>query len=371
MKQPRHSHLRILMVIPRLQSGGAERQMGYLSRGLTVLGHEIIVATLQTKEDTPPGWCRDVQLHRLGRKSNYDPRLVIDLSRLIRRVQPDIVQTWNPQTDILGGLAAIINSRLWVIREPSFGVFCRSGWKAKLRARLGAKAAAVISNSSGGAASWNTLYPAKITHVIPNGLPLTAIHRIEPADRQELGLKGDERFIIYAGRLIQIKRVDRIIAAVEALRPHVEAVLFVCGEGEKAEELKAQVRIGGFEDWIRFTGWLKTEMIWSMMKSADLFINFSDYEGMPNTVMEAMACGCPLLVSDIPAHREILNEQSALLVDPRDGDAVAQALLFLLSNRAKARELARVAAELTSCWSIKTMAQNYERLYRSVINARG
>ena len=108
-----------------------------------------------------------------------------------------------------------------------------------------------------------------------------------------------------------------------------------------------------------------------MMKSADLFINFSDFEGMPNTVMEAMACGCPLLVSDIPAHREFLNEQSALIVDPRDGDAVAQALLFLLSDRGKARELARFAAELTSNWSINTMAQNYESLYSYVINAHG
>ncbi len=59
--------------------------------------------------------------------------------------------------------------------------------------------------------------------------------------------------------------------------------------------------------------------VWALMKKASVFVSLSAYEGCPNTVMEAMACGCPIIVSDIPEHREILDEQSALFVTRKFG----------------------------------------------------
>lgn len=371
MKQHPPKLLRILMVIPQLQSGGAERQLGYLSRGLTALGHEIIVATLQVKKDAPPRWYQDLQLHWLGRKSNYDPRLIIDLCRLIRRAKPDIIQTCNPQTDILGGISAILTACRWVIREPSCVASYRLGWKSKFRSHMGAKADAIVSNSAGGGEYWHTLYPAKPNYIISNSLPLQEITRTLPLDRNELGIEDDQKLVLFAGRLRRQKGVERIITAVSMLDQQVNMVVLICGEGEKQDELKALVRRLGIEDRVRFLGLLQAETIWSMMKSADLFISLSDHEGMPNTVMEAISCHCPLLVSDIPAHREFLNEKSAFIVDSGDEAAVTHAIRFLLSNRGKARELARVAAKVTSDWSINAMVRNYEILYRSVISNRG
>ncbi|MFH1037856.1 MAG: glycosyltransferase [PVC group bacterium] len=358
------------MVIPRLQSGGAERQLGYLSHGLAELNYEVLVVTLGDKGDPPPGWSRHVSLHRLKGRSNYDPRLIFQLYRLIRRVRPDIIQTWNPQTDIMGGIAAVLNAGRWIIRESNAGDSYRYGWKAKLRALIGTKANAVVSNSAGGDDYWRSLYPDKLRSVISNSLPFEEIDRVRPIGRQELGLEEDQGFVLYAGRLTRQKRVERIVNAIAALDPESRTIAFICGEGEDLNELQALARRRGVEGRVKFCGFLKTETIWGMMKSADLLINLSDYEGMPNTVMEAMACGCPLLVSDIPAHREILDGNTAILADPRDTAAQAKALRDLLADPESARSRAAAAEKRTRSWSIGETARKYDQMYRELISMK-
>ena len=365
----REENLSIMMIIPRLGGGGAERQLGYLSRGLSDRGHKVTVVTLTDKNIPPPAWTSKIQLRRLGGRSNYDPRLIYQIYWLIRIIKPDIVQTWNPQTDILGGVAAICNSCLWIIREPSCSDFYQLGWKGKIRAHLAAKADALVSNSEGGDSYWNSLYPDKHRWIIPNCLPLKLISQTQSVSRQELGVKAGQKILLYVGRLIRLKRVDIIIAAMKKINSELNTVLFICGEGDELENLQAQVDALGLKDWIRFIGRKTPEQVWGMMKSADLFINLSDYEGMPNTVMEAMACGCPLLVSDIPAHREIVDEQSGLLVDSDKEKDIEQALSSFLSHQGDETNLARIsmAGEKARSWSIKNMVNSYIEVYQRII----
>ena len=73
------------------------------------------------------------------------------------------------------------------------------------------------------------------------------------------------------------------------------------------------------------------------MKASDAFVSTSTFEGQPNAVLEAMACGCPLVVSDIPAHREFLDDQTAAIV-PLKKDAFVKAILYVLQG---SEEIAR------------------------------
>ena len=106
------------------------------------------------------------------------------------------------------------------------------------------------------------------------------------------------------------------------------------------------------------------------MKAADAFVSVSYLEGQPNAVMEAMACGCPLVVSDIPMHREFLDEETALLVDPDDADAIARAIEAVLSDPEAARRRSEKARELAAQWSISEMAQQYDRVYSECLKRR-
>ncbi len=365
--------LRIMMVTHSLRAGGAERQLGYLARGLEERGHRVAVAVLRGPEG--PASANDLRgpVCRPAGRGNYDPRLLFRIWRTIRRERPDLIQTWNPQTDILGGAAAVFAGCPWIIREPISGDFYRSGWKPRLRRLLAARASAVIANSAGGRRYWLERYPGKFLAVVRNGLPLEAIREVEPVARERLGLNPGQKLVLYAGRLTRQKRVDLILDAFSRIGPDPDAVLVICGEGEEEERLKNQAQELGLARRVRFEGVQAPERVWALMKSADLFVSFSDFEGMPNTVMEAMACGTSLLVSDIPAHREILDENAAALVDQGDAPAAAAALESLLSDcSAGLRRLRTAAARQTAMsWSISEMVSGYEKIYRLVPDGTG
>jgi glycosyltransferase involved in cell wall biosynthesis len=103
------------------------------------------------------------------------------------------------------------------------------------------------------------------------------------------------------------------------------------------------------------------------MKKASGFVSLSAYEGCPNTVMEAMACGCSLVLSDIPAHREILDKSCALFVDPLNIQQTADTIVQALCNEDASKGRALIAKQKTQEWSIDKMARSYERVYKELI----
>jgi glycosyltransferase involved in cell wall biosynthesis len=115
---------------------------------------------------------------------------------------------------------------------------------------------------------------------------------------------------------------------------------------------------------VHFTGYLPTSAIWALMKKASIFASLSSYEGCPNAVMEAMVCGCPLVISDIPAHRQILDESCALFVNLSDVHQTANAIIQILDDSEAAKGRALIAKQKTIDWSIAGMARNYEKVYK-------
>jgi glycosyltransferase involved in cell wall biosynthesis len=149
--------MHILHLIPALSGGGAERQLSYLAPELVRMGHEVHIAYSKEGPNKPelPG----ILLHQLKSRSNYDPYLLWQLVRIIRRIKPDIIHTWILQMDILGGIAARLNRIPWIFREPSSAMGYPPTWKNRLRVRVGSGATAIVSNSFGGYEYWKSHLP--------------------------------------------------------------------------------------------------------------------------------------------------------------------------------------------------------------------
>jgi glycosyltransferase involved in cell wall biosynthesis len=176
----------------------------------------------------------------------------------------------------------------------------------------------------------------------------------------------EEKVVLYAGRMDSGKNVEGVITALAHIAHEMPFTAVVCGDGPHRRRLERMALELGIAHRVVFTGYV--DNLWDLMKRADALISLSRFEGCPNVVLEAMACGCPLIVSDIPAHREILDERSALFVDPKDPDEAASAIRATLFSGDAARGRACAAHARVAGRPIEETARLYEQLYVSLID---
>jgi glycosyltransferase involved in cell wall biosynthesis len=271
--------------------------------------------------------------------------------------------------DVLAGLAAFATRTPWVLREPITGAFWTGSVKSALRRWVAITADAVVSNSAGGDAYWRPHKPDHQRFVIGNAVDVDAIKATPPMSPVELGLSPDRPLVVAAGRLEEQKNLDvliRALARVAAERP-AHAVVF--GDGPLRASLLAQIDRLGAGGRILMPGF--STNFWSALKAAQAFVSISRYEGQPNVVLEAVVCGVPLVLSDIPAHRELLDDGAALFVRRYDDpDAVAAAIAATLSDRHGAAERSARASARALEASIPRMAQAYEQVYTTILERR-
>jgi glycosyltransferase involved in cell wall biosynthesis len=140
------------------------------------------------------------------------------------------------------------------------------------------------------------------------------------------------------------------------------------GEGPLQVTLAQRLAASGHDNRIQLCGFTPDIAYW--MRAATLCVSVSDFEGHPNVVHEAASLGCPLLLSDIPAHRELLGDGDAAFVEARDAEVIAQALLRILDQPAAARRRADRALQTMSRFKLEHIAQAYMDTYREVLAAR-
>ena len=362
LSRPKRS-MRILYCIPNLRYGGAERQLSYLAAELAEMGHEIHVASSRGGSNLDRLRSSRAKWHHVGGHSNRDPLIFFRLVGLIQRLRPDVVQTILTPMDIMGGAAALLTRTRWILKESSSAPLYVTGWRHKLRLALGGLADVVVSNSAGGDAYWRSA-GVRARLIIPNAIPFDEIARGDSERVAGPQFEPGVKMVLFAGRMDKGKNVETIIAALARLARDVLFVAILCGDGPRRPDLERLASKLGLGRCILFPGYVSN--LWHLMKRADAFVSLSRFEGCPNAVLEAAACGSPLVLSDIPAHRELLDGRGALFVDPDDPDKAANALRITLTCDAAAQARAQTARAEVAGSSVETTARLYERLYMSL-----
>jgi len=157
-------------------------------------------------------------------------------------------------------------------------------------------------------------------HTIVNGYNTSVFH---PQDRHHcrdaLDLPASARVIVYVGRLIEAKGLRELIEAVDRLRQADSNVLLVIiGNGEFRNPLESMVQERKLGAHVRFAGGLLPEVVAKYLNAADLLTLPSWSEGYPNVLVEALACGCPVVASDVGGIPEIVDADRGLLTLPKD-----------------------------------------------------
>jgi len=208
--------------------------------------------------------------------------------------------------------------------------------------------------------------------VIRNGVPLDEIEKASEGFDGDLRLPGGAKRLLFAGRLDDGKNVETLIIALSQIANQSNFVAFICGDGRRRSRLERLARELGIGHRVIFTGYVSN--LWTLMKRSDAIVSLSRFEGCPNVVMEAMASGCPLVVSDIPAHREILDESTAVFVDSEQPEQAASAIAEVLQFGERTSARARAAQLKVAQWTVEAAASQYEmvylRLHSGAVNLR-
>jgi len=206
-------------------------------------------------------------------------------------------------------------------------------------------------------------------HVMRNGVDLQKFHPVpQEAARRELMLSG-QPVLLSVGHLIERKGHHLVVAAMpEVLRRHPGARLVVIGEGPERGRIEALVRQLGLTDSVTLTGNLPNETLPRWYSAADALVLASSREGWANVLLEAMACGTPVVATRIWGTPEVVaDERVGVLVEERTSESLAQGLLQVLESP-RDRMLVRRYAEGYS-WS--QTSQQQVALFRRLAALRG
>jgi glycosyltransferase involved in cell wall biosynthesis len=200
---------------------------------------------------------------------------------------------------------------------------------------------------------------------VPVGVDTGRFHPLgnRTASRADLGIEPEALVLLYVGRLSRPKNLFSLVdtfAELKSKRP--SAVLLVVGKGELEGPLSGYVGGRKIQD-IRLLGFIPNEELPRVYGCADFFIMASKYEGQPVVLLEAMACGLPPILSDIPAMRDIVEESGlGLLVDFSDPDRAARQIEEYISSSKAEQDRLAVRDYVLSKMSSAVCAERYLEL---------
>jgi glycosyltransferase involved in cell wall biosynthesis len=208
---------------------------------------------------------------------------------------------------------------------------------------------------------------------ISNWVDTNKFYPIETADkrslRKKLGL-NESIAVFFVGRLVYRKGVDLLIKAWEdVVVVHPSCTLLIAGIGEEQEKLKNLCRDLGIEGNVLFLGHINN--VEEYFKVIDLFVLPSLLEGMPNTLLEAMACRLPVIGTKIGGVVDIIKDRgNGLIVTPGNVEELKDAILTLLENKYLSEAIAEKAYNtIIKSYTIDKVLDKYVLLYKKVLGA--
>lgn len=229
--------------------------------------------------------------------------------------------------------------------------------------RIWGSAGRVVANSEGLRRLAGQTTPGLPIAVIPNGIDAAQFH---PAAAGE-AVPGR---ILCVSRLVARKGVQDLVAALPTILQRVpQAHLVVAGEGDLLDPLTQRCRELGVADKVDFRGYVAHDALPALYRSAQLFVQPSFYEGMSNTVLEAMASGLPILATGEGGREELLQDNAAQ-APYGDPAALADQVSALLPETPILSAMGLASRRIAERYAWSAVAQQYLEIYRALATAQ-
>lgn len=367
-------HMRIALVISAFGAGGSERAMSVLANYWAGNGEQVTLITL-----APAGndfYRLHATVRRIGlgvsaRSRNLFERVrnnierVRALRRQIRDIRPEIIISFGDTTNVTTLLAAVGMALPVVIceqvdpRQYAIG----TAWSL-LRRAVYRLAVALVVVSKAMATGWaQNIVPNDRIRVIPNPVHFMPTGSARPSN---VAVRGGT--IVAMGRLVKQKGFDILLEAFRLCSDcHPQWSLYILGEGDERETLEAMAETLKLQERVKFLGLVKDPSL--VLRDADMFVMSSRFEGFPLALIEAMACGLPVISTDCPTGPSeiIRNGVDGILVPAEDAHALSAAMECLLADPEKRRRLATEAVNIVDRFGAEKVMMLWDQLRMQVV----
>lgn len=364
---------KILYVIPHLAKAGTEKHLLILASGLSRKNFDITVCCLFEKGDMFEGYDLSiVKFICLNRKHVYDLRIIFDLIRLIRKEKYDIVHSYLFGFHYLAtipakttGVRMVISSRrelaTWKKRHHRFLENLGNLFTDKVITCSEAARDFSLKNEN--------LSEDKIT-TIYNGINLNKFYPIEKNKEilNDFGLTAQDKIIGMVANFSAVKDHQALLKAVNEIKKRYSSIkCILAGGGSLRVSIAAEVDHLGLKNNVIFTG--RRDDVERILSVMDVFVLSSLSEGMPNAALEAMACGLPVVATNVGGIPEVVEDgKSGMLVEPKDSMAIANTIIKLLEDEALRRNMGEYGREVVKRkFSLERMVKDYEVFYKNAV----
>jgi len=361
--------LNISFIVPQMGFGGAERVISILSKGLAEKGHKVAIGILNT-EHQDIAYVLDSRI-KVEHIQSYGMRSVYGLKNTLKNIEDFLSHT---NTEIVLSFANTVCAFVSIVckkmklplifSERNDPRRYLTRFSDKLLQKLILKNVKYVVFQTEGA---KKLYPKKIRRnsvVILNPLDVSLMPDYYEGERRKV--------ILTVGRLQEQKRTDVLIDAFARIaNRHTSYTLELYGKGNLLDELKARVETYGLSERVKFMGTSST--VFQDINDASLFALTSDFEGLPNALLEAMALGLPCVSTRCsPGGAEELIEdgKNGYLVPCGDVEALAARMDSILNDYDKALAIGKEAYKIRHRAESQVIIDTWERYINSVLEEK-
>lgn len=365
--------IRVLQLLVTTSVGGGPKQVYDLVRHLPRAEFEFVVAGPRDGIYFERFRELGVQVVELPLR-RLDLRHLLTTVRLIRELNIHVVHTHGKGPGLFGRLAARWTGvpAVHTFHGIHYSAYSRVGQRLyfSLERALSRLTHTIINVSVSQEAEGLRLrlFRPSQSVVVVNGIDLAELDRlitIAPIRRESLGLTSDDVVLGCVTRFDPVKRVELLLHALSQLTPQIpRLVLLLVGGGGEEERIRRLARGMELGSRMIFTGFLENPVrIYPML---DLYVSTSLKEGLPLSLIEAMAACLPVVATDVPGHRDVVaHGETGLLIPPEDPTALADAVAMLLANPERRRRMGEAGRRRAlKEFAIQPMIERTAAVYR-------
>ncbi len=381
------SRIRVLRVITRMNIGGPAIHAALLTTRLDPRRFETLLVTGRIGAD-------EASMLELGRVDLPSPprivaalgravspladlRALVEVTSIVRAYRPHIVHTHMAKAGFMGRVAARLAGTNVVVHTYHGSVFHSYFgrtetqlfvWIERSLARLSSRLIAISARQRGELIGLGIAPPDKVIE-IPLGLDLGALANApeQATARVRLGIPVDAAVVALVARLVPVKDVPSFLRALSKLRPHQPGLrALIVGDGSERRRLESLASELGVADICSFVGWQPD--VATVYAAADVIVLSSLNEGSPVSLIEAMSVGRSIVATAVGGVPDVVRDQeTGLLVPPRDPEALAEAMRMLLGDAALRERLGEAGRAASRRFSADRLVSDVERLYETLL----